>query len=74
VLSIGAERLAAERGASHGEALEAAVLASLQVLVTALSMDTDMVAALRDQGRAVRVDTIKIRVEGAHGCMIKASI
>ena len=47
---IGAERLAAERGASHGEALEAAVLASLQVLVTALSMDADMVAGLREQG------------------------
>ena len=48
VLSIGAERLAAERGAAHGEALESAVLAALECLVTALDMDVDAVARLRE--------------------------
>jgi hypothetical protein len=49
VLSVGADRLAAERGTAHGEALEAAVLGSLEVLVTALSMDAHMVADLRER-------------------------
>ena len=57
VLSIGAERLAAERGAAHGEALESAVLAALECLVTALDMDVDAVARLREDAAGSAADS-----------------
>ena len=57
VLSIGADRLAAERGAAHGEALESAVLAALECLVTALDADVDAVARLREDAAGSAVDS-----------------
>ena len=57
VLSIGAERLAAERVEAHGEALEGLVLASLEVLVEALALDVDTVASLRASALNAQRDT-----------------
>ena len=57
VLSIGADRLAAERGAAHGEALESAVLAALECLVTALDADVEAVARLREDAAGSAVDS-----------------
>ena len=57
VLSIGADRLAAERGAAHGEALESAVLAALECLVTAFDADVDAVARLREDAAGSAVDS-----------------
>ena len=52
VLSIGADRLAAERGAAHGEALAAsAVLAALECLVTALEGRPERGGGATSRGR-----------------------
>ena len=61
VLSIGADRLAAERGAAHGEALESAVLAALECLVTALDADVEAVARLREDAAGSAVDSSQAR-------------
>ena len=51
VISVGAERLSRERSKPYGESLENAVLRSLNVLSTALTMDLEHLERLRCQAR-----------------------
>ena len=49
LLSVGADRLAAERTHAHGEALEGAVLAALDLVVDALALDVACAERLKDE-------------------------
>ncbi|CAL6383742.1 unnamed protein product [Bathycoccus prasinos] len=53
VISVGAERLSRERSQLYGESLENAVLRSLNVLSTALTMDLEHLERLHDAKRDV---------------------
>ena len=53
VISVGAERLSRERSKPYGESLENAVLRSLNVLSTALTMDLEHLERLHDAKRDV---------------------